>query len=201
MKFRMEVIKFTRTSFERQILESVCIQQNTQHNLLNSRSDYNRCSLPRLSTRLGDKEFKKYEKQLEEAKKKEESLEQRIGDMRKTRCKTRGHRNQKTNPPAKRRKTGKETYTRTCVIWETAGLRQEHEEEQDDDRKKAEKRTEDLETPAPKRQKLSQNDIRRILTKTDIEQPAHLPTNPPTPQQHITPESLAEQEEENKSNS
>ena len=62
IKFGMEVIKFTRTFFERQILESVCIQQNTKHNLLNSRSEYNRCSLPRLSTRLGDKEFKKYEK-------------------------------------------------------------------------------------------------------------------------------------------
>ena len=52
------------------------------------------------------------------------------------------------------------------MIWETAGL--EQEEEQDDDRKKPEKRMEDLETPAPKRQKLSQNDIRRFLTETGI---------------------------------
>ena len=82
IKFGMEVMRFTRTSFERQILESVLIQQNINHHILNSRSEYNRCSLPRLSTRLGDKEYKKYEKELEEAKQKEESLESRIRDMR-----------------------------------------------------------------------------------------------------------------------
>ena len=87
IKFGMEVLRFTRTSFERQILESVLIQQNTSHHILNSRSEYNRCSLPRLSTRLGDKEYKKYEKELEEAKTKQESLEARIRIMRKKRNK------------------------------------------------------------------------------------------------------------------
>ena len=68
IKFGMEVLKYTRTSFERQILESVLIQQNTNHHILNSRSEYNRCSLPRLSTRLGDKEYKKYEQEQELAR-------------------------------------------------------------------------------------------------------------------------------------
>ena len=169
--FGMEVVRYTRTSFERQILESVCIQQNTHHNLLNSRSEYNRCSLPRLSTKLGDKEFKKHEKQLYEEQKKEEGLEQRIREMRKTRCKTRRSRNQKANPPAKRRKTGEETYTRTCVIWETADLEQEEKQHKVCENGKAEKRRENLDNPAPKRQRLSQNDIRKFLmqpqTQTD----------------------------------
>ena len=113
----MEVVRYTRTSFERQILESVCIQQSTHHNLLNSRSEYNRCSLPRLSTKLGDKEFKKYEKELEEARRKEEGLEERIRDMRKTRNRARRPRTH-MNPPAKKRKTGDKTATGLCSTWE-----------------------------------------------------------------------------------
>ena len=62
IKFGMRVVQYCRTSFERQILESVTIQQHRNHHILNSRTEYNRCSIPRLSTRLGDKEFKKYEK-------------------------------------------------------------------------------------------------------------------------------------------
>ena len=56
VRFGMEIVKQTRTSWERQFLESVTIQQSTKHNILNSRSEYNRCSLQRLSTRLGEKE-------------------------------------------------------------------------------------------------------------------------------------------------
>ena len=52
----------------------MCIQQNTHHHILNSKSEYNRCSIPRLSTRLGDNEYKKYEKGLEEEKEKEEIM-------------------------------------------------------------------------------------------------------------------------------
>jgi hypothetical protein len=117
VRFGMEIIKNTRTSFERQILESVCIQQNTHHHILNSRSEYNRCSIPRLSTRLGDKEYKKYEKGLEEEKEKEEMMEKRIREMRKMRNKNRKPRSQQTNPAPKRRKTGQKTFTRTCSSW------------------------------------------------------------------------------------
>jgi hypothetical protein len=119
IKFGMEVVKYTRTSFERQILESVIIQQNISHNILNSKSEYNRCSLPRLSTRLGDKEYKKYEQEQELARMKEEYLEMRIREMRKARNKNRKPRTQQTNPPAKRRKTGEETFTVVCAGWET----------------------------------------------------------------------------------
>ena len=50
-------------------------EQNIHHHILNSKSEYNRLSIPRLSTRLGDKEYKKYEKGLEEEKEKEEIME------------------------------------------------------------------------------------------------------------------------------
>ena len=113
VRFGVEVIRQTRTSWERQMLESVTIQQSTQHNILNSKSEYNRCSLPRLSTRLGDKEYKKYEKEQELARKKEEGLEMRIREMRKTRNKIRKPRMSDENHPAKRRKTGENTSFKT----------------------------------------------------------------------------------------
>ena len=40
VKFGMKVLKYTRSSFERQIMESVLIQQEKeQHQLLNSRTE------------------------------------------------------------------------------------------------------------------------------------------------------------------
>ena len=51
VKFGVKIIKNCRTSFERQIYESVAIQQaREQYNILNSCSEYNKCSLERLST-------------------------------------------------------------------------------------------------------------------------------------------------------
>ena len=48
IKFGIRVVKFTRTPFERQILEAVKIQQERQdHFLLNSRAEYNRAEIPR----------------------------------------------------------------------------------------------------------------------------------------------------------
>ena len=76
----------------------MCIQQNTHHHILNSKSEYNRCSIPRLSTRLGDNEYKKYEKGLEEEREKEEIMEKRIREMRKMRNKNRKTKSQQTNP-------------------------------------------------------------------------------------------------------
>ena len=46
--FHAKVVKYTRSAFERQILESVIIQEKREsNNILNSKSEYNRCSLPR----------------------------------------------------------------------------------------------------------------------------------------------------------
>ena len=49
--FRIKVLKYTQSSFERQILESVLLQENMSHNLLNSKSEYNRFAIPRIKTR------------------------------------------------------------------------------------------------------------------------------------------------------
>ena len=45
-------------------MESVLIQQEmTKHNILNSKYEYNRCALPRLTTKIGDKESKEWSKE------------------------------------------------------------------------------------------------------------------------------------------
>ena len=56
---------------------------------MNSRSEYNRCSLPRLSTQVGENEYKKYSNELLEEKKQEETLEKKIRQLRKERNKAR----------------------------------------------------------------------------------------------------------------
>ena len=57
MIFRMRILYFKRSAYERQVHESVLIQQNRDHNILNSKSEFNRCRLPRLTVKLGDKEL------------------------------------------------------------------------------------------------------------------------------------------------
>jgi hypothetical protein len=58
----MTILKSTKTAFERQILESVIIQKNRNHRLMNNKAEYNRCALPRLTTKLGEKELLKWRK-------------------------------------------------------------------------------------------------------------------------------------------
>ena len=60
VEFGLKVLIYTRSSFDRQILESVLIQGSRGHHILNSRAEYNRCAVPRLVTKLGEKEMKKW---------------------------------------------------------------------------------------------------------------------------------------------
>ena len=57
VRFGMEMIKQHYSSFSRQVHESILIFLNKQ-NVLNSRSMFNRCHVPRLTTMLDDKEEK-----------------------------------------------------------------------------------------------------------------------------------------------
>ena len=55
--FLMKAMKFHRSAFERQIYESVMIQANRHHRILNSKAEYKRCALPRLSIKLGKRQI------------------------------------------------------------------------------------------------------------------------------------------------
>ena len=114
----MKIIKNCRTSFESQIYESVAIQQSREHhNILNSRSEYNRCSLPRLSTHLGDAQFKEYSAELEAEQKLEDELDKKIRQLRKLRNKERLVPAKGGNNGTKRRKINDKEYVTIQENW------------------------------------------------------------------------------------
>ena len=118
IQFGMKVIQYSKSSFERQIRESVQIQaERKDHHLLNSRSEYNRCSVPRLSAQMGDSEYKKVEKEIEEEKRKEEKLEYKIRQMRKEKTKARLPPTKASGPAKKRRKLETTEYVTIEEIW------------------------------------------------------------------------------------
>ena len=114
IEFHARIVKYTRTAFERQIRESTLIQESRENNhVLNSKAEYNRCSIPRLTTKLGEKEtkdwLKKHEKTAREEKEQEAELRRKIFEIRKEKKKNRGAETVKTNDyekenPAKRKK-------------------------------------------------------------------------------------------------
>ena len=118
VQFGMKIIRTCQSSFERQIFESVLIQQaRKEHNVLNSRSEYNRCSLPRLTTQIGEQEFDKYKKELLEEKKQEEKIEQKIRTIRKIRNKYRLIPSKPLNQGTKRRKINENEYITIQEMW------------------------------------------------------------------------------------
>ena len=58
VSFSMKVIKRFLSSFEREVAESIFIEVNQNKNILNSKSGFNRCLIPRLSVMMGEKEYK-----------------------------------------------------------------------------------------------------------------------------------------------
>ena len=88
-RFALKVLRFTRTSFERQILESVQLQANRERHLLNSKSEYNRCAIPRLSSKIGEKEYRKWSADEKEEREKDLQIEMKVRKLRKLRNKNR----------------------------------------------------------------------------------------------------------------
>ena len=69
-----KILGFSSSVYERQTKESVVIQNNRRHTLLNSKSEFNRCSLPRLTVKLGEREINEMPKDNEEDLREEEAL-------------------------------------------------------------------------------------------------------------------------------
>ena len=118
--FGMKIRYTARSAFERQIMESVLIQQESSaHNILNSKSEYNRCALPRVTTKLGEEEFEEWRKEKLEEKKKEDDLERRIRILRKERNRGRQVQiNTKHLPPKKKRKIADGQYKNVKQMFE-----------------------------------------------------------------------------------
>ena len=115
MKFGAKIVDKPRKAFDRQISESVTIQnQKKKNHILNSKSEYNRCALPRLTANLGEKPMEKLvEKQKREEKEEERILQGKIRDLKVKRSRNRrGMPNEIEQPAKKRRKTGKIEFKR-----------------------------------------------------------------------------------------
>ena len=124
MEFEMRLVKTHRTAFNRQISESVEIQnQKIEHLILNSRSEYNRCALPRLTAKIGEESFSKTEKQKKEEKESERQLEQKIRDIeikqnlkkKKESLDRRQEVHQLEQPAVKKRKLNRKEYKHVLV--------------------------------------------------------------------------------------
>ena len=82
----------------------LCVQENRDHHILNSHSEHNRCTIPRLATKMGEKDIEKWKKEEIEMQEKEDNMETRIRNLKKERNRMRMQ-NQRQLPPAKRQKT------------------------------------------------------------------------------------------------
>ena len=78
IEFGMRILKRTRTAFERKILESMTIQKSRQHNIMNNKAEYNRCALPRLTAKLGEKDLEKWRAEDREEMLREATIEEKI---------------------------------------------------------------------------------------------------------------------------
>ena len=117
MEFGMRIVNACRSAFNRQISESVEIQNNKdKHHILNSRSEYNRCALPRLTAKLGDETYDKVDKIKKEERQAEVELEKKIRNLKiKNNKKRREMAGRSDQPASKKRKTGEDTYKRVIV--------------------------------------------------------------------------------------
>ena len=108
VRFHMRVLKYHKSSFERQIDEAVKIQNNRQFNILNSKSEYNRSSIPRLGVKMGHKEYKTRQEFDDEARNDGDKLtEEKIRQLRKQMGKRNQRRTYEMESSApKRRRTG-----------------------------------------------------------------------------------------------
>jgi hypothetical protein len=83
IRFGMRIIKNTRSAFERQISESVMIQKSRWHNIMNIKSKYNRCAIPRLTTKLGEKDLERWRDKDRIEMEKEAGIEEKIRERKK----------------------------------------------------------------------------------------------------------------------
>ena len=111
IKFGMKILKTTKTAFERQILESVLIQKARAHNIMNNKSEYNRCALPRLTAKLGERDMEKWREEDRSEHQLEATIEEKIRIRKKDRAKKRAEANrrrEKGQPAKKRRKVDRD---------------------------------------------------------------------------------------------
>jgi hypothetical protein len=166
IEFRMKVLQYHKSAFERQISESIKIKNNKKHKILNSKGEYNRCALPRLGLKIGTKEFNVAKEK--EENEKEKNIEEKIRLLRKNAGKENNRRGKGENSAPKRRKMDHQNHyeesRRTTVqeVTENLGSKRKY-----DGSAPTNEREENNETllPAFKKQRKFQLDIRLFVKK------------------------------------
>ena len=127
---------------------------------MNSRSEYNRCALPRMMCKLGDQSFKKNEEEMHNDLAREENQVKKIREMKKERNRERADisRIHGAAPGPKRRKITEEKY-------ETEQKRETERVEKSEQEKR--KESEPI-TPDNKKKRKLAHDIREMFEKQDI---------------------------------
>jgi hypothetical protein len=117
--FHMKVLAYHKSSFERQIDEAVKIQNNRHHHILNSKSEFNRSSIPRLGVRLGGKNYRSSQERDDEQQCAEEKIqEEMIRQLRKEKGKRDQRRTYKEENSAPKRRKLQEGYEEKRVLTE-----------------------------------------------------------------------------------
>ena len=90
IRFGMKILKSTRSAFNRQIAESVMIQQKRKGNIImNAKAEYNRCALPRLAAKLGEKDMEKWREEDRREAAEEATIEEKIRMRKKEKARNR----------------------------------------------------------------------------------------------------------------
>ena len=78
VKWDMEIKEFKKSAFERQIKEGVLIQRESEkHNILNSKSEWNQSTIPRLATRVKTKNYGRWKQNYKEKGQRRQNLRER----------------------------------------------------------------------------------------------------------------------------
>ena len=97
--FSMKVLKTHKTAFSRQVHEAVLIKMNERNDILNSKGEFNRCQLPRLSVMMGEREVIPKEREM--------TQEEEEDSMKREKRKSEVYSDEACPPPSKRQKVWK----------------------------------------------------------------------------------------------
>ena len=167
VEFRMKVLKYHKSAFERQVSESIKIRNNSKHHILNSKGEYNRCALPRLGLKIGTSEYNKAKEDEDKEVDRERNIEEKIRMLRKQKGKDAQRRKDTESSAPKRRKkdNGYEEARRVEMpdINEEVGEKRRIKEGEDDT---TINNQEDTKYQNPKKKRKLQVDIRLFVKKS-----------------------------------
>ena len=142
IEFGMRIVKEARSAFERQIAESFHIQNQKKNNIiLNSKSEYNSCALPRLTAKIGNFSMDELDRKKGEEKEKEKEWAKKVRNLKVTRSKARRENHLYTTMPAeKKRRMDITRYMRVLQGDEKQEKRKDHEDLAEQPKEKQKKR-------------------------------------------------------------